>query len=87
MTRVTIATSNFFQTRDLFVHDGNHLRRLRLSAPVQMAMAVAMVLLLAWSAYSAIRLFVVPAPHIVTAAPAAVSSDIARRSARQRRSR
>jgi murein DD-endopeptidase MepM/ murein hydrolase activator NlpD len=78
MTRATSATSNFFQTRDLFVHDGNHLRRLRLSAPVQMAMALAMVLLLAWSAYSAIRLFVVPAPQVLTAAPAAVSSDIAR---------
>ncbi|HET9334932.1 MAG TPA: M23 family metallopeptidase [Sphingomicrobium sp.] len=78
MTRATIATSNFFQTRDLFVHDGNHLRRLRLSAPVQMAMAVAMALLLAWSAYSAIRLFVMPAPQSIAAAPAAVSSDIAR---------
>ena len=78
MTRATIATSNFFQTRDLFVHDGSHLRRLRLSAPVQMAMAVAIVLLLAWSAYSAIRLFVAPAPQVLSAAPTAVSSDIAR---------
>jgi murein DD-endopeptidase MepM/ murein hydrolase activator NlpD len=78
MTRATIATNNFFQTRDLFVHDGNHLRRLRLSAPVQMAMALAMVLLLAWSAYSAIRLFVMPTPQSIAAAPAAVSSDIAR---------
>jgi murein DD-endopeptidase MepM/ murein hydrolase activator NlpD len=73
-----IATSRFFQTRDLFVHDGNHLRRLRLSAPVQMAMFVAMVLLLTWSAYSAIRLFAAPTQVSQTAAPAAVSSDIAR---------
>jgi murein DD-endopeptidase MepM/ murein hydrolase activator NlpD len=72
-----IAASKFFQTRDLFVHDGSHLRRLRLSAPVQMAMFVAMVMLLAWSAYSAIRLSVAPTASI-TAAPAAVSSDIAR---------
>ena len=71
-----IATPKLFQTRDLFVHDGSHLRRLRLSAPVQMAMLIVMALLLTWSAYSAFRLFLVPAPH--AAAPAAVSSDMAR---------
>ena len=71
-----IAAAKLFQARDLFVHDGSHLRRLRLSAPVQMAMLIAMVLLLTWSAYSAFRLFLVPTPQ--AAAPAAVSSDIAR---------
>jgi murein DD-endopeptidase MepM/ murein hydrolase activator NlpD len=77
MTQAAIATTRLFQTRDLFVHDGNHLRRLRLSAPVQMAMLVAMALLFAWSTYSAIRLFIAPTTSIA-AAPAAVSSDIAR---------
>jgi len=77
MTQTAIATTKLFQTRDLFVHDGNHLRRLRLSAPAQLVMLVVMVLLFAWSTYSAIRLFI--APSIPTAAaPAAVSSDIAR---------
>ena len=73
-----IAAAKIFQTRDLFVHDGNHLRRLRLSAPAQMAMLVAMAFLLTWSAYSAIRLFVAPTQVPQTAAPAAVSSEIAR---------
>ncbi len=73
-----IAAAKIFQTRDLFVHDGSHLRRLRLSAPVQMAMLVAMALLLTWSAYSAMRLFAAPTPVSQTAAPAAVSSEIAR---------
>src|SRR4030095_16762312 len=77
MTQTAIATTRLFQTRYLFVHDGNHLRRLRLSAPVQMAMLVVMVLLFAWSTYSAIRLFITPSIS-TTAAPAAVSSDIAR---------
>jgi murein DD-endopeptidase MepM/ murein hydrolase activator NlpD len=76
MTQAAIATTRIFQTRDLFVHDGSHLRRLRLSAPVQMAMFVVMSLMLCWSAYSAFRLIVAPVP--LTAAPAAVSSDIAR---------
>src|SRR6186997_558612 len=70
MTQTAIATTRLFQTRDLFVHDGNHLRRLRLSAPAQLVMLVVMVLLFAWSTYSAIRLFI--APSIPTAAaPAA----------------
>jgi len=76
MTQAAIATTSFFKTRDLFVHDGNHLRRLRLSAPVQMGMLVLMLLLFTWSAYSAVRLVIAPTP--ATAAPAAVSSDIAR---------
>jgi murein DD-endopeptidase MepM/ murein hydrolase activator NlpD len=73
-----IAAAKIFQSRDLFVHDGNHLRRLRLSAPVQMAMLVAIAFLLTWSAYSAIRLFAGPTQLHQTAAPAAVSSEIAR---------
>jgi murein DD-endopeptidase MepM/ murein hydrolase activator NlpD len=73
-----IAATKIFQTRDLFVHDGNHLRRLRLSAPVQIAMLVVMLALMTWSAYSAIRLFIAPNQVSLTAAPAAVSSDIAR---------
>jgi hypothetical protein len=43
-----------------------------------MAIVIAMVLLLTWSVYSAIRLFVAPIQFSQTAAPAAVSSDIAR---------
>jgi murein DD-endopeptidase MepM/ murein hydrolase activator NlpD len=78
MTQAVTATSTLFRSRDLFFHDGSHLRRLRLSAPVQMGMAVLIGLLLAWSAYSAFRLFLTPAPDSIAAAPAAVSSDIAR---------
>ena len=77
MTQGAIATTRLFQTRDLFVHDGSHLRRLRLSAPVQLAMLALMAVLFAWSAYSAIRLSITPSVP-VAAAPAAVSSDIAR---------
>jgi murein DD-endopeptidase MepM/ murein hydrolase activator NlpD len=72
-----IATTSLFRTRDLFVHDGSHLRRLRVSAPIQMAMLVLMLLLTAWSAYSAVRLFVAPAPTS-TQAPATIQTDIAR---------
>lgn len=75
MARTAIAAIKIFQTRDLFVHDGNHFRRLRLSTPMQMGVFMLLALLLIWSAYSAFRLF---APDSITAAPAAISSDIAR---------
>ena len=71
MTQSMIATTKMFRARDLFVHDGSHLRRLRLSVPAQAAMLVVTALLLCWSAYSAVRLFVSPAP-------VAVSGDFAR---------
>ncbi|QDP19839.1 M23 family metallopeptidase [Sphingomonas xanthus] len=75
MTQTTIAAARLFRTRDLFFHDGNHLRRLRLSAPVQLVMLSLMALVLAWSAYSTVRLFTVQ-PVVVSAA--APSTDIAR---------
>ena len=39
-----VVAAKLFQARDLFVHDGSHLRRLRLSTPAQMAMLFAMLL-------------------------------------------
>jgi murein DD-endopeptidase MepM/ murein hydrolase activator NlpD len=47
-----ITTTGLLRSRDLFVHDGNTLRRIRLSSTVQlMCLAVAAVML-AWSAYA-----------------------------------
>jgi hypothetical protein len=77
MTHAIATTAGIFRTRDLFVHDGSHLRRLRLSAPVQMAMLVLILLLTAWSAYSALRLFTASGPTS-TQASSTIPSDIAR---------
>jgi len=56
MMQAKFATPTLFRDRDLFVHDGSHLRRVRLSVPVQLAMLLAMLLILAWSGYSAARM-------------------------------
>ena len=56
MGNVLTATSTLFRGRDLFVHDGAHLRRIRLSAPAQALFFCALMVLVAWSAYSAARL-------------------------------
>jgi murein DD-endopeptidase MepM/ murein hydrolase activator NlpD len=61
-----------FQPRDIFLHDGKQLRRLRVSAPLQVSAALAALLLLLWSAFAATQL--------LAAAPAAPSNraEIAR---------
>ena len=70
MMQAKFATSTLLRKRDLFVHDGSHLRRVRLSVPVQLAMLVAMLLLFAWSGFSAARM-------IAGSSSVAISGDLA----------
>jgi murein DD-endopeptidase MepM/ murein hydrolase activator NlpD len=52
-----------FQPRDIFLHDGKQLRRIRVSAPVQVSAALAGLLLLLWSVFAATQLLAAaPAP-------------------------
>jgi murein DD-endopeptidase MepM/ murein hydrolase activator NlpD len=75
MTTVQAASGALFRDRDLFVHDGRKLRRVRLSSNVQALVAVAFGLLIAFSTYSLIRVFT-PADLPVTVST--VSADMAR---------
>jgi len=68
MAAVFTASKALLRDRDLFVHDGSTLRRLRLSAPIQALFLAILVALIAFSAYSAARLFTAAAPQ-----PAALS--------------
>ena len=74
MTNILAAPGALFRDRDLFVHDGKQLRRLRVSSDLQMLLALALGLLIAFSTYSIVRLFTPAAAPIV----ATVSSDISR---------
>ena len=64
MAAALTATRSFpgvlLRDRDLFVHDGATLRRLRLSAPVQALFLALLFALVAFSGYSAARLFTAP---------------------------
>ena len=74
MTNILAASGALFRDRDLFVHDGKQLRRLRVSSDVQMLLALALGLMIAFSTYSLVRVFTpAAAPVVVTA-----SSDISR---------
>ncbi len=74
MTNILAASGALFRDRDLFVHDGKQLRRLRVSSDLQMLLALALGLMIAFSTYSIVRVFApAAAPVVVTA-----SSDISR---------
>ena len=74
MAAALTATRSFpglLRDRDLFVHDGATLRRLRLSAPVQALFLVLLFALVAFSGYSAARLFSAPTLTAVSLSDAA----------------
>ena len=60
MAQVFTATA-FFRDRDLFIHDGSKLRRLRLSASVQTVFFLILMMLVAWASYATARLITRPA--------------------------
>ena len=47
-----LRTTQLLRSRDLFVHDGTHLRRIRLSASVQLTFLALAAMMLAWSAFA-----------------------------------
>lgn len=57
MTSIQAASSALFRDRELFVHDGTKLRRLRVSARAQALLALAVALFVAFSAVSFVRFF------------------------------
>jgi murein DD-endopeptidase MepM/ murein hydrolase activator NlpD len=69
MTNLLAAPSALFRDRDLFVHDGTKLRRLRVSWRAQALFAMALGLLVAFSSFSVVR-FLSPA------APTATISEV-----------
>jgi murein DD-endopeptidase MepM/ murein hydrolase activator NlpD len=60
MTKVLTASSALFRDRDLFVHDGTKLRRMRVSWRAQALFATFIGILIAFSSYSVVR-FLAPA--------------------------
>ena len=62
MTQVLAGTTALFRDRDLFIHDGRKLRRLRISAPVQAMLFAVLLGLVAWASYATTRL--INGPHM-----------------------
>ena len=70
MTSLLTASNGLFRKRDLFFHDGSHLRRFSLTAPMQAGLALLLLLAVGWSGYVTARFF-------TGAAGGSVSADMA----------
>lgn len=83
MAHALTASNKLFRSRDLFVHDGAKLRRIRLSTPVQALFFLALLILVSWCAYATVRLVTAaPAPAAVPAPAAATSGSLEERAHR-----
>jgi murein DD-endopeptidase MepM/ murein hydrolase activator NlpD len=81
MTHVLATKSPLFRDRDLFIHDGAHLRRFRVSVRVQAVMVAAVLLLTIWAGFATIRFFAPEATGALTAATEARARQIEQRQA------
>ncbi len=54
------AMNGLFRDRDLFIHDGTKLRRFRISAPVQAALFVVLLGLVAWASFATAKFLTRP---------------------------
>ena len=67
MTQALTASNGLLRSRDLFVHDGTRLRRIRLSVPVQAGFFALFLMLVGWSCYAAARMAAAPKASVVVA--------------------
>ena len=81
MTAVMAMSQSLIRDRDFFVHDGSSLRRLRLSAPLQLLFLAILSALIAFSGYSAYRLI---AGTSARAATVSASTELRTRKIEQR---
>ena len=57
MAHLLAVSRTVFSDREFFIHDGQHLRRFRVSAPVQAFFFFLSLLLVGWSGYSVAQIF------------------------------
>ena len=67
MFDLTNSKGGVIRNRDIFLHDGQHLRRVRLSVGMQMVFAALIVAIIGWSSFVTARLI---------AAPSGVTADL-----------
>ena len=69
MTQLKAISRSMFSDREFFIHDGNHLRRFRISAPVQAFFFALSLLMVGWSGYSAAEMIAGPAAEQAAITP------------------
>jgi murein DD-endopeptidase MepM/ murein hydrolase activator NlpD len=69
-------TGSLVCDREFFIHDGRRLRRLRIPAYLQLAVALAIGLMVAFSTFSLVRFFSAPSTPSATASASGFPADI-----------
>jgi murein DD-endopeptidase MepM/ murein hydrolase activator NlpD len=69
MAQFVALSRGFFSDREFFIHDGQRLRRFRVSAPVQAFFFFLSLVLVGWSGYSAAQMFVGSAANRAIVSP------------------
>ncbi|HEX2803337.1 MAG TPA: M23 family metallopeptidase [Sphingomicrobium sp.] len=69
MAQLLAISQKVFSDREFFIHDGQRLRRFRLSAPVQALFFFISLFLVGWSTYSAAQLIAGPAAQRAVVVP------------------
>ena len=84
MTNLLNAKGRIIRDRDIFLHDGEHLRRVRLSVGVQALVAALIVALLGWSVFATARMVAAPAGASADMASLAAATELRARQIEQR---
>ncbi len=74
MTNLRTTKGGVIRDRDIFLHDGQHLRRVRLSVSVQAFVAALMLAVVVWSGFATARMLTAPAVSTVSADMAALAA-------------
>jgi murein DD-endopeptidase MepM/ murein hydrolase activator NlpD len=84
MTKLGSAKGRIIRDRDIFLHDGQHLRRVRLSVGVQSLFAALMIALLGWSGFATARMISAPTGASASMASLAAATELRARQIEQR---
>ena len=76
MNNLVYAKGSVIRNRDIFLHDGQHLRRVRLSVGVQALFAVLIIALVGWSGFATARLIAAPSGATADLASLAAATEL-----------
>jgi murein DD-endopeptidase MepM/ murein hydrolase activator NlpD len=84
MTNFSEAKGGLIRNRDFFLHDGQHLRRVRLTVAMQAVIAALFVAIIAWSSFATARMLTAPSGASADMASLAAATELRARQIEQR---
>lgn len=78
------AKGSVIRDRDIFLHDGQHLRRVRLSVGLQLVVAALFVAIIGWSSFATARMIATPAGASADLQALAAATELRARQIEQR---